>query len=134
MDKSNTNVQTSLNILHCCLSGFWSSGFFGWISGDILETKALGSDTSPTLKYLYLSRAGFIREVSLSVCDILSILILMDMRERRREGKKNSAKWNFCLEEGQTHQESSRELLLLAILSSLRLSQKTNDGPPTQCG
>lgn len=119
MDKSNTNVQISLNILHCCLSGFWSSGFFGWISGDILETKALGSDTSPTLRYLYLFRAGFIREVSLSVCDILSILILMDMRERR-EGKKNSAKWNF-LSGGRSN--TSGELERVAFARHLVLPQ-----------
>lgn len=41
-------------------SGVWSSGLFGWISGDIFETKTLGSDTSPAYMYLYLALTKYI--------------------------------------------------------------------------
>lgn len=120
------------------LSGFWSSDLFGWISGDIFETKTLGSDTCPTLTYLYsaltkyavlLFKASVEKSVKVSVT--FSVSWSWWIWERKGEKARSTVlNGTSCLEEGQAHQESLRDLLLLPILSSFRLSQKTNDGLP----
>lgn len=50
--------------------------------------------------------------------------------ERGEMARSTVLNGTSCREEGQAHQESLRELLLLPILSSFRLSQKTNEGLP----
>lgn len=49
-------------------------------------------------------------------------------RERKREGKKHSARGTSCRRKASMLGE-----LELLILSSFRLSRKTNDGSPTEC-